>query len=776
VNARPRFYNPREASPEVLEAMLVGRQPIVDEILADLARQANAATRQHWLIRGPRGIGKTHLIGIVYHRLKQHPLSEAYLPIWLAESEAYSVYSAAVLLLHVAQQLVVELQQSGDDSGEAALRARIAELEQGGDDPALFEELVQLLRDEARSRGKILLVLMENLDAALAGLPGRRGTGQVQRLRSLLSEDKEFLILSTTPTRYLAALLDPRQPLYGQLKERTLQPLTEEEVGQLLTRLAEVTGQPAKAGFEGPEPEFRVRRRVLHRLTGGNPRAVVMAFSVLTGNPGVQAIVEEMSALLDAQTAYFEARLAQLAPRERAVVAAMATAPENLTLKEVAQRSRLPLRALSTQVKRLKEQGYLLPVAGEGGKGALYELGDGLFRLWYQYRKGMQILAPVVEFLALWHPLEELEKSLAELRPTEEESLLQRDLMRLVRLQIDAAVQLARSEAGRRRRDDLWRECAIGIQAHSSIERLMNPTQEYFNELKLQWQGLPGESERATSAGLLGAIALKLEHLGEAETFFKSFLRSNQTAERPSVTEAQAIASVVILLGVTLESQGRTAEAFDIYHDFYPNLANENYPASYRLMLLARILHTLCDKSKEAEPDILEKIELYSTDFLNLAESLGANYESEELTQYEPALQLALFMKGFISISYGDNAERWLAEWARRVSIGNAPAQSIRDILLVFIEFLRLPEWRVVVAHLSKSGDSQIAEQAKLFRLVVNVAAAELDGPRDRARRALARVPPELRQTVSEFAVRIVATQRKIQAMYRTKDRPGKGV
>ncbi|HEV3456409.1 MAG TPA: hypothetical protein VHG32_07600, partial [Thermoanaerobaculia bacterium] len=61
MSARPRFYNPREASPEVLEAMLVGRQPIIDEILDDLARQAGAATRQHWLIRGPRGIGKTHL-------------------------------------------------------------------------------------------------------------------------------------------------------------------------------------------------------------------------------------------------------------------------------------------------------------------------------------------------------------------------------------------------------------------------------------------------------------------------------------------------------------------------------------------------------------------------------------------------------------------------------------------------------------------------------------------------------------------------------------------
>ena len=77
--------------------------------------------------------------------------------------------------------------------------------------------------------------------------------------------------------------------------------------------------------------------------------AVVMAFSVVSASQSVQAMVDELHALLDAQTAYFEARLAQLAPRARTIVTKMALARENLTLREIALSTRLPERSLSTR-------------------------------------------------------------------------------------------------------------------------------------------------------------------------------------------------------------------------------------------------------------------------------------------------------------------------------------------------------------------------------------------------------------------------------------------
>src|SRR3954471_16498457 len=141
----------------------------------------------------------------------------------------------------------------------------------------------------------------------------------------------------------------------------------------------------------------------------------VSACSVIAGAPGVKAVVEEMSALLDSQTAYFEARLARLAPRERTIITAMALASSNLTLQEISRLTRLPERSLSTQVDRLLDEGHLGPVEGEGGKGTIYELTDGLFRLWYQYRKGRRVLWPIVYFLAVWFTADELEADLSSL-------------------------------------------------------------------------------------------------------------------------------------------------------------------------------------------------------------------------------------------------------------------------------------------------------------------------------------------------------------------------
>jgi predicted AAA+ superfamily ATPase len=42
---------------------------LLEELLEDLRQQAKGQTRQHWLLRGPRGIGKTHLAGVIYHRV-----------------------------------------------------------------------------------------------------------------------------------------------------------------------------------------------------------------------------------------------------------------------------------------------------------------------------------------------------------------------------------------------------------------------------------------------------------------------------------------------------------------------------------------------------------------------------------------------------------------------------------------------------------------------------------------------------------------------------------
>lgn len=587
-NPVPLTYNPREESPGVLEAMLVGRDDILAELQSDLLSQAKSATRQHWLIRGPRGIGKTHLIAILYHRIHGNAgLSSSFQPVWLGEAEAYEAYSAGMLLLAVAYRLAAELDRHGNRAAASAIRDAISQMPYGGDDPALFDSLSQLLKEEAHRSGKILVVLMENLDAWLESIAGQRGTVEAGRLRSLLSEDKEFLFISTTPTRYLPKLSRPGSPLFGHLRERKLQPLSEENLRDLFVKLKALTGRAVAIEDDPSRPETRLRWRVLHRLAGGNPRAAVMGFSVISGVPGVRAMVGELVQLLDRQTAYFEARLARLAPRERAIVKAVGASSQTLTISEIAAATRLPERSLSTQVKRLLDEGHIAPAGDRAGKGSFFELTDGLFRTWLHYRSG-HTLEPLVRFLAMWHTPVELESTLSALSAEAATPLplIERDFLESTTAQIRSALDYARSPAGAAEREQLWKECAREIapalpddsgrieteQASESVETLRRTIADLGDGRD------PSTRTRVARAMLRLAIALRgTGRIEEAITSLRELIgRFGDTVEAPV---QKCVADAMLGLGIVLGQSGQSDEATTTYRDLLARFASTSETA-----------------------------------------------------------------------------------------------------------------------------------------------------------------------------------------------------
>lgn len=456
------LYNPRDTPPEQLEAMLTGREHLVTEVLDSLREQAHSPTRQHWLLRGPRGIGKTHLTGIIHHRVSTDPeLSKVYLPLWLGEADVYEVYSPAMLLMRIAERLVEEV--PGTKLGEA-----LPSLEGTGDEDSLFEELAAHLTEEAERQKRTLLVLMENLDALFESFAPKQRTAQTRQLRSLLLDNRSLLFISTTPTRYLKELSDPKAPLFAQLKERRLNQLKVDEVGALFTKLSQMTGRKE---LLGAGPDAALKQRIIHQLTGGLPRSVVMAFEILRDKEGIQALVEDLRTFLDAQTAYFEARLSRLAPRERSIVTTLALAEQNLTLREIAAKSRLPEKSLSTLVARLEQEGYVETIEGTGGKGTLYGLSEGLFRIWYQYRKGRLLLEPLVRFLAYWYEPTELEVVIGAMQQRlNHDGPTAGRAAQLAFIQVHAAFVLATSEHGRLERQRIWEECRRAVEEDAASE------------------------------------------------------------------------------------------------------------------------------------------------------------------------------------------------------------------------------------------------------------------------------------------------------------------
>jgi hypothetical protein len=109
---------------------------------------------------------------------------------------------------------------------------------------------------------------------------------EVYSAATLLDKIVERLVEEARDEAIAAAkgLHHPQEPLYAHLKERDVRTLAEPEVGELCRKLAALANRSDLEEELFHTPGGAIWLRVIHRLTGGLPRSVAMAFSVLQGN------------------------------------------------------------------------------------------------------------------------------------------------------------------------------------------------------------------------------------------------------------------------------------------------------------------------------------------------------------------------------------------------------------------------------------------------------------------------------------------------------------
>lgn len=81
-------YNPGLMDQEQLRATFVGRDDLLADLLSKVRKQTKAKTLQHYVLIGPRGIGKTNTLLMLRDRLVSEPeLSKRWIPVLLSEEE-----------------------------------------------------------------------------------------------------------------------------------------------------------------------------------------------------------------------------------------------------------------------------------------------------------------------------------------------------------------------------------------------------------------------------------------------------------------------------------------------------------------------------------------------------------------------------------------------------------------------------------------------------------------------------------------------------------------
>lgn len=385
-------YNPRNVPLEEIEATFVARGGILDIILSDLRAMATSRTRQHFLITGPRGIGKTNLLLMIRSRVAQdQELSSRYLPVQTAEEE-YSIASLRDLFIRVGELLL-------EDGEDGDLKERLARAGIANREEEATELLIEGLKSHALNKGRIILLLVDNLDLILD--QQMTDPAEAGRLRDLLMNDDFLVLVGAAPTHF-DQVSGYERPFYNFFKSFDLEELPLTLVEELLRKRAAWEGNQA---FLDRFDEMRSRIAALYHLTGGNPRLVLVLYQFSLDSE-VKELQEAVAELLDDMTPYYKHRLEDLSAQQRRLMDIFARLGRAATPSELAGETRMPLNLVNAVLKRLKECGFVSYAPQERRKKSYYIVSERLFRIWHQMRyspASRKKLEFLIEFIKLWY-------------------------------------------------------------------------------------------------------------------------------------------------------------------------------------------------------------------------------------------------------------------------------------------------------------------------------------------------------------------------------------
>lgn len=371
------IYTPSLHEIDDLEARLVGpKRRHAERTVATVRKSVLDGGCHHLLFVGPRGIGKTHLVSVCFHRLRNdEELRQRVALAWIRE-EHYGIASAADLFRRIIEAVRT------DNAG--------AEIPEG---PSAEAELRTL------TRHRHVVVFAENLN----DLFRRIGPHGQQVLRALIQETAAVSLVATTPALF-PGVSDAESPFYGTFDTTHIDEMSLDEATELLLRVAELRGDDSLIAALR-RPETRRRLQVIQALAGGHPRIwMLFADSLTVGD--IDELVPLFLKMLDDLTPYYQDRMRDLEGDQERIVALLCDQLGALSVGEIADRCEIEHRVASTAVGRLETKGFVRRAshAGKDRRRAYYELREPLLRLCLQVKEARgKPVQLIVDFLRGWY-------------------------------------------------------------------------------------------------------------------------------------------------------------------------------------------------------------------------------------------------------------------------------------------------------------------------------------------------------------------------------------
>ena len=369
-----------------LEALLVGRQALLDDLVDRIRRAATTHSRQHTLVVGPRGAGKTHLLALAYHRAFDLTDQDGRFQLARLPEDPWTIASYRHLLAAILADL---------DPSASTIPGCLVPL------PSVAELESHLTRHF--QNGGVIVVLVENLDEVFAqiGLEGQR-----QLRHFLQTTPYPLLLLATTPTLG-RSLSSQSSPFYGFFDTLPLAPLTLNQALELVLRVAQTRDDQGRLAAALHQVVAKRRLEAVAHIAGSQPRLWVTFGQTLTPE-GIQRLADALMETFDDLTPSYQDRVRALSPQQRLVVGELASADHPLPVQDIARRVDITEKTAARLVRELARLDWVARVATPWNhlldrRRSYYELADPLARLAFQLKGARgEPLRLIVDFLSYW--------------------------------------------------------------------------------------------------------------------------------------------------------------------------------------------------------------------------------------------------------------------------------------------------------------------------------------------------------------------------------------
>ena len=390
------LYRSGVTAPERLRKTTVARGHLLDNTVASLRGSARRKSKNHLLFIGPRGIGKTHLLSCIEDAVRSDEALGERIVVARFPEESNRTVSFADFLIGLCGILSDVLE---DEPQWAAL---FAEVQTEKDDATVTDMLVPAIRRENRRHGRTLLVMIENLGEVLSRQI--RNGNDVAALRKFLMADNGCLLVATAPLHF-DGITDIRQPFYDFFDIQLLDSLTFEETVEVIRRNLEWDERTDILETLG---RMRPRLEALYRMTGGNPRLTMMLYELIA-HESITGVQEQFHVLLDRVSPFYQGRLYDLPPGQRALLECLASMRgEEKTPAAIAARMRTSQQETSSLLKRLSDAQYLRSDRHpRDRRSRLYTIREGFFDIWLAMnlsRGARRRLPFLLEFFSHFYP------------------------------------------------------------------------------------------------------------------------------------------------------------------------------------------------------------------------------------------------------------------------------------------------------------------------------------------------------------------------------------